>query len=416
MKILILSPYIPEPANFGGARRVRAIAAGLARHHSVSFLALEREDVDTRSSVASARAYCERVVVVPGTSATGARGRKRVTQLLSTLGPRSYEYRAYHHRRVQLAIDELTRSSEFDVIIVGLSSMGHYRFPLRSMLVFDEQNIDYDVLRRTSEVAGGSARRLYSLVNGLKLRREETGLWRTADGVTLTSPRDQELVQREAPGTPTAVVANGVDSAEFRPDGPAARAMTVLFFGTVGYYPNTDAVMYFLDHIFPRLRTVYPLLRFVVAGGDVPTSVRERTDAGLDVLGSVDDIRPHIASAELVVVPLRVGGGTRLKILEAMAMAKPVVSTTLGAEGLDVTHGQDILLADSPSDFARSVSALLDDAELRRRLGASGRRLVVERYDWKRAVEAMSRFCESLVVADAGARLPAASARLGRAG
>jgi glycosyltransferase involved in cell wall biosynthesis len=156
-----------------------------------------------------------------------------------------------------------------------------------------------------------------------------------------------------------------------------------VFTGSMDWLPNEDGMQYFVQQILPRIREAEPDVTLSIIGRAPTPAVKRLADqAGIEVTGRVDDVRPHIAAGAIYIVPLRIGGGTRLKIFEAMAMGKAVVSTTIGAEGLPVTPGHDIVIADDPAEFARSVVDLIRDDAARRRIETAARQLVVERYDW----------------------------------
>jgi glycosyltransferase involved in cell wall biosynthesis len=195
-------------------------------------------------------------------------------------------------------------------------------------------------------------------------------------------------------------VQTGVDTGYFAPRsaGRADRHAHLVFTGSMDWLPNEDGMLYFVREILPLIRRDEPDASLSIIGrAPTPAVKRLADEAGIEVTGRVDDVRPHIAAGSVYVVPLRVGGGTRLKIFEAMSMAKAVVSTTVGAEGLPVTSGRNIVIADEPGDFARAVVALIRDADARRRLEQEARRLVVDHYDWSAVAtdfeEALERLC-----------------------
>ena len=171
---------------------------------------------------------------------------------------------------------------------------------------------------------------------------------------------------------------------------------TILFFGAINYFPNADGVTYFVDEVFPRIRDRRPDATFRVLGPGAGPDVLARRGNGVDIVGMVDDVNPHIDRAAVVVVPLRIGGGTRLKIVEALAKGKAVVSTKLGAEGIDVVDGEHLLLADDPRDIADRVEQVLGDPELARRLGDAGRQLAEERYSWSVVTNRLEQFFDEL--------------------
>ncbi len=192
------------------------------------------------------------------------------------------------------------------------------------------------------------------------------------------------------------MVPNGVDVDEFSMTVGAGESDVLLYFGAINYYPNQEAVLYFIDHIFPLIKQRRPNAKFRILGPGSPEAVLARQGNGVEVLGMVDEVGPHIERAAAVVVPLRIGGGTRLKIVEAMAKGKPIISTRLGAEGIDVVHDESALLADEPNEFAVQVERVLADPALAVRLGRGARRLAEERYSWRSIVTGLERFYEEL--------------------
>ena len=162
-------------------------------------------------------------------------------------------------------------------------------------------------------------------------------------------------------------------------------------------FPNVDGVLYFLREIWPRIATARPQARCKIVGARPPPSVLELAGPRTEITGLVDDLRPHLAAAAALVVPLRIGGGTRLKIVEGMAMCKAIVSTTLGAEGIDAVPDRDILIADDAERFAASVIRLLDHPDLAARVGHSARQVAVERYAWSGAAAALEDFHQQIL-------------------
>jgi glycosyltransferase involved in cell wall biosynthesis len=206
-------------------------------------------------------------------------------------------------------------------------------------------------------------------------------------------------LRRNLPDASTAVIPNAVDIDFFRPFADAANheEMSLVFCGALNYHPNVDGLLFFLREIMPRLKKQYPALKLRVVGQRPPPAIAAQAGDGVELMGVVDDVRPHIAGATVVIAPIRIGGGTRFKILEAMAMAKPIVSTTIGAEGIDVHDGGDIVLADEPDQFAAGIARLLEDARLRRAMGAAARSLIERRYSWSASVARLEDFHAALL-------------------
>jgi glycosyltransferase involved in cell wall biosynthesis len=324
------------------------------------------------------------------------RKRKRAIQLRSLLRAESYETLIHYDPAFQQAFDKLTARGDFDVITTEHSQMAGYVLPGTARRVLDEHNIEYDILWRTAAAERPSIRKLYNWANYLKLRREERAAWQRFDGVTLTSERDEMLLREHDPQTRTAVIPNGVDTEFFQPTATPVESGSILFFGAINYYPNTEGLLFFLDEVFPRVKRQHPGARLWIVGQLPPPSISSRAAEDVIITGLVEDIRPYIARASVVIAPLRIGGGTRLKIVEAMAMGKAVVSTNLGAEGLEVNDGDDVLLADTAEDFANQVSRALGDTALTRKLGEAARHKAESQYSWRGAVDRLERFYQEL--------------------
>jgi glycosyltransferase involved in cell wall biosynthesis len=370
----------------------------LAQRHDLTALTLIDEAFDVEECRDAMQAYCHNVVLVP--IPHGRKGLpKRLLQLRSLVSTKSFERLRLRIPSLQHAIDSLLRATRFDIVNLEFTFLGDYN--LRQAppgerppaLVVDSHNIDYELARQYAG-AGGLARRTYAEVNWRKLRLEELATYREADGVYLCSVADQRRLLREIPGARTLVIPNAADVEYYQPratDAPPD-AQTVVFFGHLSYFPNIDGVSYFVRDIWPRISEVHPKARLKVIGADAPRPLQELARPGVELTGFVPDLRPHLAEAAAVVVPLRLGGGTRLKIIEAMAMGKAIVSTTLGKEGIDAVPGRDILVEDQPAAFANAVNRLLAEPNLAACIGNSARQLAVRRYAWSGGAKALERF------------------------
>ncbi|MEP7051083.1 MAG: glycosyltransferase family 4 protein [Pseudomonadota bacterium] len=400
MKILFVTPFLPSPPRFGGQRRLDGLMRGLAKNHEVDVVSFVRTDEYQQASVEATQSFCRELVTVPNLDLAET-NEKRKMQLRSLVSVHSYEHLLAARRSdFQRALDDMLRRNDYDVIQIEFMWMAVFRFGApggpRPTLVLDEHNVEYDILKRTAGGEGGKARLLYNSLNWRKLAREERAAWRKVDGISLTSQRDAELVQRDFPGARTAVVPNGVDVGEFSVSTRPSEQDVILFFGAINYYPNQEALLYFIDNVFPLIKQRRPNAIFRVLGPGAPDSVLARAGNGVEILGMVPDVGPYLESATAIVVPLRIGGGTRLKIVEALSKGKAVISTRLGAEGIDVVHDQHLLLADEPEAFAREVERVLTDPQLAARLGQAGRQLMEERYSWRSIVLGLEKFYDSL--------------------
>jgi glycosyltransferase involved in cell wall biosynthesis len=400
MRLLFITPYLPSPPRFGGQRRLDGLMRGVAHANDVSLLSLVDPAEDSSDRVRTALTYCREVKIVPHFRSVAEGLHKRALQAGSLLSPFSFEHVAYTCSALQAAFDDLVAREAFDIIQFEYAQMASTLTTTSAHIphVLDEHNVEYDVLRRTAMAEGGLVRKTYNAANWRKLRAEERSVWRRFDGTTLTSERDRDLLLEDAPLARARVVPNGVDVAEFAPDAqPAVEPDTVLFFGAINYYPNTDGILFFLRHVLPKLKMRRPGVRVRIVGQKPPPEIASWSDPAVEVIGYVDDVRPHIARAAVIVVPLRIGGGTRLKVLEAMAMGKAIVSTPLGAEGIDVVSGRDVLLGDDADALVEHLGSVLDSNDLARRLGSAARELAAARYSWRASAAILSDFHAELV-------------------
>jgi glycosyltransferase involved in cell wall biosynthesis len=400
MKILLVAPFLPSPPRFGGQRRIDGLARYLAARHELTVLSFNRPDPWMELSVETTGSYCNAVVTLP--ERDFEERSKRRLQLRSMASTHSFEHLTKARRDdFQGELDSLLIRDAWDIVQFEFMQMAAFSFrrtsARRPVFVLDEHNIEYDILKRTAGARTNVQRRVYNSLNWRKLRREEHTSWRRFDGVVLTSVRDESFVNRELPGVPTTVAPNGVDVDEFTPVSGHEEPDTLLFFGAINYFPNHDGVVFFIDQILPMIRARRPNVRLRILGPGANSEVLARAGDGVEILGMVDDVAPFIERASAVVVPLRIGGGTRLKVVESMAKGKAIVSTRVGAEGIDVVDGEHVLLADEPQDFADAVERVLADRPLAARLGADARRLVEDRYSWKSVGGGLERFYGDLL-------------------
>jgi glycosyltransferase involved in cell wall biosynthesis len=270
----------------------------------------------------------------------------------------------------------------------------------RPRIVFDDHNCEYLLQKRAFltdlRIPARWPGAAYSFIQWQRLRRYEAQACRRADRVLAVSDADAAALHRLVPDVKATVVPNGIDTRAYRPTPAHADAPSLVFTGTMDFRPNVDAVLWFARKVLPRIRARVADVCFTAVGQRPHRRLAGlRDDPAVTLTGFVEDTCPYIADAAVYVVPLRMGGGTRFKILEALAMGKAVVSTTLGAEGFPVTHGKELLLADEPEDFAEAVVSLLSVPERRTELSQAGRAFVEARYDWRVIVPLVERAYES---------------------
>lgn len=382
MKLLILSIPLPRPKSGASARNYYLLKA-LARQNTISLLAfLHSNEEDASADLPLLEACTQTIQLIPRQESHA----KRQQQLASVLRGRSFLLNRFIAPEMQAALDTLLARDRYDAVLFESALLAGYRVPPDVRVIIDQHNLEYEVLQRTAEQEKPSLRQWYNRQEARLLKRGEIERCRQADLVVVTSERERHLLQRELPQHAIAVVSNGVDIETFaRDDATPEKPHQIVFTGTMDYYPNTQAVLFFAQHCWPLIRAQIPDATWHIIGRTPPPEVQRLAQlSGVTVTGWVPDMRPHLAEAAVAIAPLLIGGGTRLKILEALSMQRAVVSTSLGCEGLAVESGKHLLVADQPQAFAEAVITLLQHPELRKTLGDTGRALVEATYSWDR--------------------------------
>ncbi len=407
MNILFLTPQLPFPPRQGTAIRNWGLIQHLAARHTITLLSFA--ETSQSANTPELRAACRRIVVVP------APRRSRGDRLRTLLSPHPDLARRMWSPDFARALTNLLRESAFDIVHVEGLEMATY-LPLTRGAnraspapelhrLYDAHNAETVLqrrafatdLRQPARWAGA----LYSWIQIPRIGEFEAHACRAADGVICVSEADALALRQLVPTLQPIVIPNGINVEDYTlrdiPDdtGRAATA-TLVFTGKMDFRPNVDAALWFAGEIWPRIRAAWPEAQWMIVGQKpVERLLRLNGQNGLVITGAVEDVRPFIAGAAVYVAPVRMGGGTRFKLLEAMALARPIVSTTLGAEGFAVAAGRELLLADSPADFAAAVISLLADPARAATLGQAGRAFVQARYDWSAIVPKLERVYES---------------------
>ena len=395
MKILFLSITIPYPPTDGGRIRVMNLLKQIAKKNEVTLLALETEPTD-REGVAHLHRLGVEVELVPHPPRmpplrlrTGIRAllkRKPITVA-------RYDLPAFRQK-----LHSVLAERSFDLVHYEMLHAAQYVVETDIPSVLSQQNVDSHIWGRLCEQTQHPIRKLLFWWQKRSFSRYERTMSPKFNVVTCVSEIDRDLLQGVCPDQPIEVIPNGVDTGLYQPDPDAEEPATLIYTGSMDWYPNEDAVIYFAEKILPKIQAEHPDVQFYIVGKS-PTEWVEQLaqQQGVIVTGRVDEIKPYIGRATVYVVPLRIGGGTRLKILEAAAMGKAVVSTQVGAEGLHLVDGETIFIADDPSHFADAVNRLITDPALRRQIGEGARQHVEAEYDWQRIGERLHRLYESIV-------------------
>lgn len=424
MRVLQLAPGVCWPLDTGAKLRNYHLARVLSKNSSVTLLAFGDSD---EPPVNSKNPY-ERVITVkrdPGyTPAKILRG---------ALGSTPISLLNYTTDAMKQALAHMLNEQDFDVIQVeSIHLMGYLRIirstPGRPLVVCDWHNIESELMNRYSAREPSFLRRTYAQKTARQLRTLEQQATGDFDTHLVVSERDRDQLLQLNPASFVSVIENGVDSAYYSDKeiekahaawraehnagvgaGSQSQAIPIanriVFVGSMDYHANIHAVVDFARDVWPAVYERNPELIFTIVGRDPGAQVLQLASLrGIEVTGTVDDVRPYYREAVASIVPLKVGGGSRLKILESMAAGVPVVSTTLGAEGLEVRHGVDIVIGDTNEQLVDAITSVLENEGLRRQLASAGRELVSVRYDWAIAGESLFRIYEALLADRTGGK------------
>src|SRR5512143_687861 len=382
MRILWVKPGGLWPLNTGGRLRSFHLISELSRRHDVTVLTTHSA-VDDTQGLASHLPACKAVESVPYT--LPKRGTTRFGLAVARSWLSRYPADLWRWRPAELRARVRQRLAESPDLCVADFLVAMPNLPgtgFKPTLLF-EHNVEHMIWKRLHEVETRWPQRLLLALEARKMQRYEAWACARAQLTVAVSEVDRALLAANAPSARIRAIGTGVDTSYFAPNGKPEAPATLVFTGSMDWYPNEDAIVHFIDVILPTIRREVSSVSLTVVGRNPTERVKAAgAAAGVNVTGTVPDVRPYMAQATVYVVPLRIGGGTRLKIFEALAMGKAVVATTVGAEGLPVRDGEHLLLADNPGAFAQAVVHLIRDAEPRRRIEQEARRLVLERYDW----------------------------------
>jgi len=398
MKVLILSGRLLYPANTGARIRSSRLFERLAQIHDVT-IACFKTASEGPDQLRLMRACCSRLETIEWTEHPKFSPGFWGELALNLFSRYPFTVDKYVDARMRQRLSDLLATGEYDVLVCDFvqPTRNALDLPFGPKILF-QHNVEAVLRERHYQHTRNPLAKAYLYWEWIRLRRFEGYAARQFDHCVMVSPQDCHTMADLYGVTHTSAIPTGVDIEYFQPREPEADGHHIVFTGSMDWLPNVDAIEFFVSDVFPLIERELDVT-FWVVGRDPSRAVRRLAEANpqVKVTGTVEDVRPYIDRAQVYVVPLRIGGGTRIKIFEAMAMGKPIVSTAVGAEGLPVSHGTDIVLADDAASFARETIALLRDASARQRIGRAARRLVVEHYTWDAAARRFSDICEEVV-------------------
>jgi polysaccharide biosynthesis protein PslH len=394
MKILWVKAGGLVPPDSGGKIRSYHILRELAQDHSItlfSFYGAHANDAHSQLNE-----FFDRVVAIPLDLPEPKSFRELYDYGLGLFTRQPYNIAKYCRPEVQRELRRLVKQEKHDVIVCDfVIAAGSIPWEVSTPKVLFTHNVESVIWQRHCQVTRSLLWKTLSWREWRTMEVAERRYLTEADHVIAVSQDDRRFFAKFVDPTKLSVIPTGADTEFFTPTEMQETANSLAFTGSMDWLPNEDGVVYFIKEILPLIRREAPDVFFTVVGRNPSQRLKDHAarTANVNLTGWVDDIRPFLSQAAVVVVPLRIGGGTRLKIFEAMSLGKAIVSTTIGAEGLPVHHDQHLLIADEPAHFAQATVGLLKDAARRRSMGLRARRLVVENYSWRTVAQ---RFAEIL--------------------
>ena len=400
MRYLIATSRVLFPMDTGGKTRSVNLIAGLSKNNDTTVVCY-RSSQDTEAAVDRMCGICTRLDMVPWEEVVTGSPRFYANALLGLLSRRPYAVSKYTSAAMAARLKDLLAEHRYDVFLCDSALMAdNMPRDLALPSVVFQHNVEARIREQQYLKATNLVKKALFYWEWRRSRAFEGDACRRFDHCIMVSENDCATTTRDYGVVSTSAIPLAVDTDYFRPEqaDQAGEKLDLVFTGSMDWMPNEDGIVFFVKEILPLICARRPC-RLWAVGRNPTANIRRLAveNKNVEVTGRVDDIRPYLARAVVYVVPLRIGGGTRIKIFEAMASGKPVVSTRLGAEGLLLEHNRHVLLADKPAEFADACLRLLESPELRQRIGMEGRRLVVEQYGWDAAVRVMAAACEKTV-------------------
>jgi len=406
MRILWLKTELLHPVDKGGKIRTYNMLKELKRDHQITYLTLDDGSADEKARE-QATEYCHNLICVPH------RQREKFSagfyvELFANLGSRMpYAIKKYESPAMSSAVNKLVQDGQVDVLICDfLAPAINVPGNLSCPTVLFQHNVEAMIWKRHFEVQANQLKKSYLRIQWQKMRSFELDQCKRFDAVVAVSAEDRDQIMSEYAVDRVFDVPTGVDTEFFRDSGGNSPAPhNLVFTGSMDWLPNEDAISYFTEQILPLIRRSIPDISLTVVGRNPYPSLLElsKRDPSVLVTGRVDDVRPFMEKAAAYIVPLRIGGGTRLKIFEAMSMKKAIVSTTIGAEGLPVTDGNELRIADTPELFAAAVVDLLTHPDLAKQIGDRASKVVREKFGWAGVAKRFADVCETAIIESSSA-------------
>jgi len=395
MKILQLTPRVPYPPDDGGKIGIFGITKHLfLRGHKITMLSLS-PNLDSDAS--KLKEYCKVETVIMNTS------NNYIDMFLNFFSSVPYTVSKYHGKPFLRKLNELLQKERFDIIHVDHLHMAYYgkfvKEHFNLPVVLREHNVESTIWERYYQGIRNPFLRAYAKLQFMKLYKYESDIVAAFDRCFMITKQDKERIEKMNHRVKASVIPAGVDTSYFHPLDVPVEPYSIVSVAAMDWSPNVEGILWFIAKIWPTIKRKVSRAKLYVVGKNPPTEVKKLAAEDIVVTGFVDDEREYMAKAAVFVVPLNTGGGMRIKILNALAMSKAVVSTSVGCEGIDVENGRNICIADTEKEFAQQIIELLKDKGKREKLGGEGLKLVREKYRWEHIAEQIEAEYENILKA-----------------
>jgi len=380
-KILFITTRLPYPTNEGHQIRTYNLLKRICQVHEVHYLSLQRKD-DDASAKQHLSSLCKSVTTF-NIPSDYSKFRFLTDLTLGYITKTPFVVRKYSSKELQQTIKQKLNDEHFDLVHFDMLPLAQYASCLGSTpYVLNNHNVESLLLNRRAENSNSILEKAFFNNQSKSLHHFEIAACRNAKETFVCSKNDVETLKTMAPSANFSVVENGVDIHFFAVDKVEKEQHSLVFVGGMGWFPNKDGMIFFINEIMPLLINKYPTVKLTLVGKSTGVDIPEALRNNIHVTGFVDDFRPIVAAASVYILPIRVGSGTRLKLLEAMSMAKAIVSTSIGAEGVELIQGNNILYANSATEFSTSIIELFENTDKVEALGDNARIIAETLYDW----------------------------------
>jgi sugar transferase (PEP-CTERM/EpsH1 system associated) len=395
LKILLISFDFPYPPSGGSISRDYNLIKQLSKNNDIFWINRTIRDRPKDEYIKEMEKYCKIIKIVEWNY-----GHTIIGLIKSFFTKEPYIIHRFASQYMTDLVHQVLKNNIFDLILcdhIYLSQYLPHEIELHVPTIPNNEDNGFTYYKRLSET-NGLIRPFFAKLQWRKMLNYEVNVYQRFCVDITTSDTEKNIIMKYLKGVKIGVVKNGVDVDYFKPMKRTNMENNIIYTAWFKYYPNQQAVIEFVKDVFPLLKAKIPDIKFYIVGKEPPKRVHELSKInGIVVTGEVEDVRPYLANADVAVIPLKVGGGTRLKILEAMAMGIPVISTKLGAEGLDVKEDENILIADDHEDFAQKIYEIITDKQLSKRISDSAIKFVEENYTWEKIGEDICNFINDFV-------------------